>query len=168
MSAEDPRHVPLGDCLFSVPILLPQLPGDSSPPCPPCCFCYIPFLFKSSGRKARLLDVAFTWHSRPALPVTTALPAQSPPTRSPTLALLPQEVPLIPPLPTPPCSGPCPPPLSPHHGCNTGVGLRKCCQSDSWSPPLSQVVRAQALELYCLGSNLNLITNLLSGLGQVT
>ena len=45
--------------------------------------------------------------------------------------------------------------------------LGKFYYGDPWSLPLSCVVRAQAPELCCLGSNLNLTANLLSALGQV-
>lgn len=63
----------------SVLILLPWLPGNTPPSCPPHHFCYIPFLFNSIGQKARLLGLALkacVAHHHCSLCPT--LPAQSP------------------------------------------------------------------------------------------
>lgn len=65
----------------SVLIPLPWLPGHIPPPCPPHHFCYISFLFNSTGRKARLLGLALEacvahHHCSPAPPCLLKAPLQ--------------------------------------------------------------------------------------------
>lgn len=121
-----------------------------------------PVLSKSSGITADSSAWRSHGRSRPVWPVTTLFlpkphlpeaPASPLPPGSPGASPSPRA----PVLPVPQCV----------MAAAQGRALGKDCPRDSWSPPLSCMVGPQAPELYSLGSNLNLTTNLLSGLGQV-